>query len=89
MTELVRITQEPWENVIVCAEHLRQLSPDSDLLAHSVIAADLAEFWGDRCGMCHVPAVPGRVCANVDCGKELHPQWPAVYCCKRCALEDV
>jgi hypothetical protein len=83
----VRITQEPWENVIVCADHLQQLSPDK-LLEHSVLAADFVAFWGDRCDMCHSVAVPDRVCACVECEKPLHPQWPAVYCCKRCALED-
>jgi hypothetical protein len=39
--------------------------------------------------MCLFDAVPGRFCENEDCKKPLHPQWPAVYCCNKCALRDL
>lgn len=75
------------EGMIVCFEHLRQL----ELSARPPIKEipdDQAAFWGHRCLMCGVDAAPGRVCENVDCRRTLHPQWPAVYCCNDCALED-
>jgi len=44
---------------------------------------------GHTCLMCGVAAVSGRLCENDRCRRPLHPQWPAVYCCNDCALEDV
>lgn len=84
---LVRVVQAPHEGMIVCRAHLREIAVGV-VLAHEEIPTAQARFWGDRCLMCGVAAVPGRRCANVDCGDPLHPQWPAVYCCDECALED-
>lgn len=89
MNSLVRVTApRRHEGVILCSDHLRQLAIDVDL-AHEDIPAELAAFWGHRCLMCGVDATPGRYCENADCRRALHPQWPAVYCCNDCALEDV
>jgi hypothetical protein len=87
-TVLVRIVQAPLDGMIVCHDHLRQLS-GAAVLAHEVMSASTATFWGDRCGMCGVDAVPDRVCESESCRKPLHPQWPAVYCCNDCALDDL
>lgn len=68
--------------------HFRQIATGR-ASAHAELSADLATFWDDHCLMCGVEAVPDRLCENVDCKKLLHPQWPAVYCCNECALEDM
>jgi hypothetical protein len=34
------------------------------------------------------PPVEGRVCQNEECGAPLEPDWVAVYCSNKCALED-
>ena len=86
---LVRIVSpHKHEGMIICRDHLQQIAPDDDppLLA---LSADLASFWGDRCLMCGTSAAPDRLCENESCRRPLHPQWPAVYCCNNCALEDV
>jgi hypothetical protein len=86
---LVR-THQPHEGMIICLDHLRQIVVDTDpALAFEEIAAEQAAFWNHRCLMCGVEAAPGRLCESVDCRRPLHPQWPAVYCCNECALEDV
>lgn len=94
MTTLVRVVSPTGhrphvhEGMIVCFEHLRQL----ELAARppiKEIPADQVAFWGHRCRMCGVEAAHGRVCENEDCRRKLHPQWPAIYCCNACALEDV
>jgi len=42
-------------------------------------------FYAETCAMCGVtPSL--NLCLN--CSKVLHPQWPAVYCSNRCAMED-
>lgn len=85
---LVRVT-EPlrYAGVVLCLDHLFQLGgADSK---HDEFSSDVVEFWGHRCIMCDVEASPGRLCENADCRRALHPQWPAVYCCNDCALEDV
>ncbi|TAL43761.1 MAG: hypothetical protein EPN91_05850 [Salinibacterium sp.] len=43
---------------------------------------------GLTCMICDTTPSPGRVCASEECGKPLHPQWPAVYCSDRCAWRD-
>jgi hypothetical protein len=72
-----------YEGVVVCHEHLRELSLDDAPLEKVTPAG-----W-DRCLMCGVQEVRGRVCENDRCARPLHPQWPAVYCCNLCALEDL
>ena len=85
---LVRIVQAPHEGLILCRDHFRQIS-DGAIIAHEELDESTATFWGDRCDMCGVDASPGRVCESASCRKPLHPQWPAVYCCNDCALDDV
>ena len=93
-TALVRvITPEQnhrQEGLIVCREHLREaIAPEDPPFVAEPIPADRAEFWNYRCLMCGVDPSPGRRCENADCCRDLPPQWPAVYCCNGCALEDV
>jgi hypothetical protein len=73
------------EGAIFCAEHLRQVDVDPTT---EEIPDDQVAFWGYRCLMCGVKPSFGQQCANEDCRRPLHPQWPAVYCCNRCAQED-
>ena len=77
--------------VIVCLDHLMQLGDVERQHdhRHDAIDAEVVASQGHRCLMCGVDAVPGRSCENVRCRRPLHPQWPAVYCCNDCALEDV
>ena len=42
-------------------------------------------YFDERCAMCGVVPSPNN-CQN--CSKPLHPQWPAIYCSNRCAMED-
>lgn len=87
--KLLRVTApRRHEGVILCPDHLRQMALEVDL-AHEEMPSQAVAFWGHRCLMCGVDAAPGRYCENVDCRRALHPQWPAVYCCNDCALEDV
>ena len=85
---LVRVIQSPHDGAIFCRDHLAQIAGTS-VLAHEEVALLHVWFWGYRCLMCGVDPVPGRVCENESCKKALHPQWPAVYCCNACALEDL
>jgi len=85
---LVRVVQSPHDGVVVCRDHLAQLEAGA-VVAHVEIPAAQAAFWGHRCLMCGVDAIPGRLCENEGCRRPLHPQWPAIYCCNECALEDV
>lgn len=78
--------RHPHEGMIICLDHLRQIDCDPTV---DEVPANQAAFWGYRCLMCDVDESPGQVCANDDCRQPLHPQWPAVYCCNRCAMEDV
>lgn len=89
MSALVRVTTpRRQEGLVLCSDHLREMSAEVDLL-HEDVPDQAAAFWGHRCLMCGVDPVPGRFCESVDCRRALHPQWPAVYCCNDCALEDV
>lgn len=91
MTALVRIVDPPrYAGVVICSAHLEQLA-DAELRGsqRDEISSEAVEFYGHRCLMCGVDASPGRLCENEDCRRPLHPQWPAVYCCNECALEDV
>jgi len=79
----------PYEGMIICRDHLRQVLPgDGPPFILEEIAVDQAAFWNHRCLMCEVEPAPGRLCENEDCRRPLHPEWPAVYCCNDCALED-
>ena len=94
MSALVRVftpdRDHRHEGLVICRDHLRQVVADTDPpFSLDEIADDQATFLGQRCLMCGVDAVPDRLCENVDCRRPLHPQWPAVYCCNDCALEDV
>ncbi len=80
--------RHPHEGMVICLEHLRQIAHDADPTVEE-IPAKQAAFWGHRCLMCGVEPSPCRQCENEDCRRALHPQWPAIYCCNRCALEDV
>jgi hypothetical protein len=83
---LVRVIQAPYEGMIICRDHLGQIEPG--VVAHEELPAMAISFWGHRCLMCIVDPSPGRMCESADCRRPLHPQWPAVYCCNDCALED-
>jgi hypothetical protein len=75
--------------LILCPRHLRQIVElDGATLEHEVLTDDQLELWDMRCLMCGVAAVPDRRCANSDCGRPLHPEWPAVYCSNACAEDD-
>jgi len=82
---LVRVVIGVHEGLIICREHLAQLAADS---AYEELPVAQVSFWNHRCAMCGVDPVPGRTCENASCRRELHPQWPAVYCCNECARED-
>jgi hypothetical protein len=88
---LVCITYPPRHaGVIVCLVHLMQMG-DAELrqgLRHDEILSETVAFHGHRCLMCGVDAVLDQTCENNRCRLPLHPQWPAVYCCNDCALED-
>lgn len=97
---LVRITYPSRHaGVVLCRDHLSQLR--SVELRRSILVEDLrteviedlrtedVASHGHRCIMCGVAAVPDRRCEYDRCRRPLHPQWPAVYCCNDCALEDV
>lgn len=77
------------EGLVVCRDHVRQVVEGDPPFIMEELAADQAAFLGQRCAMCEVEPAPGRLCENEDCRRPLHPQWPAVYCCNNCALEDV
>jgi hypothetical protein len=44
-----------------------------------------AHYFDERCSMCGVVPSANR-CLN--CDKNLHLNWPAVYCTNACAMED-
>lgn len=87
MTVLVRVLQDPYERLILCHDHLRQIAQGA-IFAHEELPAAQVTYWGHRCIMCGVESAPDRLCAHDTCRRPLHPQWPAVYCCNLCALED-
>lgn len=77
------------EGLIICRDHVPQIVVAEDppfIMEH--FTAEQVAFWNHRCLMCSVEAVPDRMCENEDCRRPLHPQWPALYCCNGCALED-
>jgi len=99
---LVRVTHpSQLAGVITCLEHFAQLRDliqqqrlshdDQERLAflHVEIPWEIIELHTHQCLMCGVKASPNRRCENDSCTRELHPQWPAVYCCNECAWEDV
>lgn len=69
---------------------------DSLVVEFGLRRADLAAMHGpwdpifgaEKCQMCETLAVEGNVCHDDDCGRRLHPQWPAVYCTHACADHD-
>ena len=82
-------TSHKHEGLIICRDHLQQIVDAGDVPVIQELPANVVEFWGERCLMCGVDASPGRLCESVDCRRPLHPQWPVVYCCNDCALDDV
>jgi len=53
---------------------------------------ELREMMHDEspmCVMCKTVIAHGNICYNDECKTPLHPQWPAVYCSNRCAMEDL
>lgn len=85
---LVRIMHAPHEGMILCRDHLRQIT-GGVIVAHEELSMRATAFWGYRCGMCGAVPVADRLCESESCRKPLHPQWPAVYCCNDCALDDL
>lgn len=69
----------------LCSKHFGEVKAEIEQLANRVLEAQTRSQEG-QCFMCEVPAVEGRTCET--CGCSLHPQWPAVYCSVKCALED-
>ncbi len=86
MIALVRVAEAPHEGLIVCMDHHREVTID---LAYEKLPSAEVEFWGQRCAMCGVDPSPGRLCESESCRRPLPAQWPAVYCCNDCALDDV
>lgn len=84
-TPLVRVVSprrdHRYEGVVACLDHFHQLEIEAPVEAVSGQA--------ERCLMCGVPEARDRRCQNDGCARALHPQWPAVYCCNGCALEDL
>lgn len=78
--------RHPYEGMIICLDHLRQIDVDPTV---EEVPEALATFMGYRCLMCGVNEAHGRVCQSESCGRPLHPQWPAVYCNNGCAREDM
>ena len=85
---LVQITHAPHEGMILCRDHLRQIT-GSVIVAHAELSLHETAFWGYRCGMCGTIPVADRLCESESCRKSLPPQWPAIYCCNDCALDDL
>lgn len=85
---LVQVVQPSHDGLVLCRDHLRQIF-DGAVVAHKELPAHLSAFWGYRCMMCGVLPVADRFCESESCQAPLHPQWPAVYCCNDCALDDV
>lgn len=99
---LVRITQPPHlAGVVTCLDHLAQLQDlaqrrtrlhddqECPAFLNVEIPSEIVLLHAHRCLMCGVRPSPNRHCENDSCARELHPQWPAVYCCNDCALEDL
>lgn len=98
---LARITQPPrLAGVVICLDHLSLLRDLAQREAHLYDDQERPAFlhieipWSPerddyhQCLMCGVKASAHRRCENDSCARELHPQWPAVYCCNECAWED-
>lgn len=82
------LDRNPHEGMILCRLHLDELKRDHGVdSTHEPIAEDEIDFVGHKCGLCDVMPNPDLYCAS--CDKHLHPQWPAVYCSSRCALDDL
>lgn len=94
MSALVRIVtpdhDHRLEGMVICRDHVRQLITETDppFIMEWLTATEIS-FFGHRCLMCGVDSAPDRLCENESCRLPLHPQWPAVYCCNGCALEDL
>lgn len=86
MSTLVRVAGAQHAGLVVCVDHLREVAFD---LAYAKLPEAQVEFWGLHCAMCDVDPLPGRLCESALCRRPLHQQWPAVYCCNDCALDDV
>lgn len=80
--------RNPHAGLIVCRKHLDELQDYGVEPMANVIDPATVEFFGHRCELCITPSSEGRTCENEDCKKPLHPNWHAVYCCSRCALDD-
>lgn len=101
MSDLVRLVDKldpnrdaiysynPHAGLIVCKTHLAELQDFGVEPMGDELKQDDIDFWGYRCQLCKTPTAEGRTCANEDCGKPLHPNWHAVYCCNNCALNDL
>ena len=82
------LDRNPHEGVILCQLHLDELKRDYGVdSTHEPIAEDEIDFIGHQCGLCDEMPNPNLYCLS--CDKHLHPQWPAVYCSSRCALDDL
>lgn len=73
------------EGLVVCEKHLRELRYFFDPTAREIGENEMLIHRG--CGMCQTMHVEGNLCES--CKAPLHPQWPAVYCSNRCALDDL
>lgn len=86
------------DGMIVCDDHV-SLVTDVHHAAIELTDNDIAQIYGvyigtpafeekKSCDICKTPPSEGRHCHYLECGKLLHPQWPAVYCSNRCAWRD-
>ena len=65
------------EGLIVCRDHLPKVAAEGDppfMAEHFTV--ERAAFWGHRCLMCGVAAVPDRLCGNTDCRRPCIPSGP-------------
>lgn len=70
------------DGAFYCGKHAKELT----LLGYQVT---LTKFDAElECQMCQTKAIEGNRCHRDECGRNLHPQWPAVYCSHKCAVED-
>jgi hypothetical protein len=71
--------------MVVCAEHCTVVARLGSAVE---MTEDERNYHTDQCAICQTPARSGRVCMFDACGRDLHPQWPALYCSNECARKD-
>jgi len=80
--------------MIICRRHLIEmreyLRREGPLHVRALgVREKLQSLEPHNCRMCEMHIALGNKCRNDRCALPLHPQWPAVYCCNDCALDDL